>query len=412
MYKILVPFIFLISFISCKNEIPNSPSLFVHGKTEWTYALYMAADNNLERFALKNIKEIKENLGSQKVNFVVLLDRANGYDKTEGNWTDTKILELHSGTELNDDVISELGEKNTSDVSTLKEFLEFVAEYYPSEKLVLNIWSHGFGVYPDCKINNNSRSLIQDYTTGYSNECSFSIIDFASTLKNFCELQNKKIDILQFDCCLMQMIEILWQLKDSAEFIIGSQAELPGSGSNHATLYETFTSDLTTKDCATKIIDNFKEKYKNTLVSCTYSAVDINKFTEFSNSFKDFCAEITNNTSIDFALIKENRENLYNYDSNFIEYADFLSFISIFESEISEESRLEDFCSKLIQNYNEMNINFFASNSYSEKLNGIGINIPYNEKLYSYYNQNSDDYLDIYKTTALPSLIKKIVYAN
>lgn len=68
--------LFLLSFISCKNETPETQNLFVHDKTEWTYALYMAADNNLERFALKNIKEIKENLGSQKVNFVVLLDKS------------------------------------------------------------------------------------------------------------------------------------------------------------------------------------------------------------------------------------------------------------------------------------------------------------------------------------------------
>lgn len=412
MYKTLIFFLFLISFISCKNEPPETQNLFIHDKTEWTYALYMAADNNLERFALKNIKEIKENLDNKKVNFIVLLDRANGYDKTEGNWTDTKILELHYGTELNDDVISELGEKDTANVSTLKEFLEFVEKYYPSDKFALNIWSHGFGVYPDCKINNNSRSLIQDYTTGYSDEYSFSIIDFANTLKNFCEIQNKKIDILQFDCCLMQMIEILWQLKDSAEFIIGSQAELPGSGSNYATLYETFTSNLTTKECVSKIVDDFKEKYKSTLTSCTYSAVDMNKFIEFTNSFEEFCAETANNTSIDFSLIKENRENLYNYDSNFVEYADFLSFISIFESEISEESQTKEFYSKLIQNYNEINLNFFAGNSYAEKLNGTGINIPYNEKLYSYYNQDSDDYLDIYKTTALSSLIKAIVYSK
>lgn len=103
MYKITVIFLFLISFISCKPGTSETQDLFIHDKTEWTYALYMAADNNLERFALKNIKEIKENLGTQKINFIVLLDRTSGYDKTEGNWTDTKILELHADTELNSD---------------------------------------------------------------------------------------------------------------------------------------------------------------------------------------------------------------------------------------------------------------------------------------------------------------------
>ena len=57
----------------------------------------------------------------------VLLDRAKGYDKTEGNWTDTKILRLNPNTKINDDIIVELGEKDTSDCATLQNFLNFVA---------------------------------------------------------------------------------------------------------------------------------------------------------------------------------------------------------------------------------------------------------------------------------------------
>ena len=52
---------------------------------------------------MPGLQLIKENLGTQKINFIVLLDRTSGYDKTEGNWTDTKILELHADTELNSD---------------------------------------------------------------------------------------------------------------------------------------------------------------------------------------------------------------------------------------------------------------------------------------------------------------------
>ncbi|MDE5899208.1 MAG: hypothetical protein K2H09_08115, partial [Treponemataceae bacterium] len=377
-----------------------------------TYALYMAADNNLERFALKNIREIKENLGDKKINFIVLLDRTNGYDKTEGNWTDTKILELHADTEINNDVVIELGEKDTSDISTLSEFLELATTYYPSNNFALNVWSHGFGVYPDCKIYNGARSLMQDYTTGYSDDCSFSIIAFANAIKKFNEIQNKKINILQFDCCLMQMIEILWQLKDCADFIIGSEAELPGTGSNYATLYKNLTSNSTVKNCAYAIIKDFEEKYKNTVVSCTYSVADMDKFRTFADLFQNFLDEIFNSTSIDFALIKNDRKNVYNYDSHFIEYVDLKSFFSIFRKHISDHPYTEEIFSQLIQKYDEFIFASCITNSYSEKASGVGINIPHTEKQYSYYNQNADDYLDIYKDTALGSIIEKIVLAG
>lgn len=406
-------FLLIAFFItSCRIDDSKKQELFVHEKTEWTYALYMAADNNLERFALKNIKEIKENLGTKKINFIVLLDRANGYDKTEGNWTDTKILELQANTEINGDIIIELGEKDTSNISTLNEFLDFTSRYYPSEKFALNIWSHGFGVFPDCKIPKDSRSVIQDYTTGYSEDSSISIIELSNALNRFCKNQNKKIEILQFDCCLMQMIEILWQLKDCADFIIGSQTELPGSGSNYSTLYKNLTSSLNTENCASSIIENFYEKYKNTLVSCAYSAVNMNKFESFTNTFNIFFDKIKNDTKTDFSLIKKHRENLYNYDSNLIEYTDLKSFLYIFETE-NYESETKAVLQELIKDYNEIITKSFTNNLYSEKkLSGIGINIPYTEKLYSYYNQNSENYLDIYNSTCLSFIIKKIAQSE
>lgn len=412
MYKILISFLLSFFLISCKNNFSESGGLFIHDKAEWTYALYMAADNNLERFALKNIGEIKENLGDKKINFIVLLDRANGYDKTEGNWTDTKILELKADTKINDDIVIELGEKDTSDISTLNEFLELATTYYPSNKFALNVWSHGFGVYPECKIYDDARSLIQDYTTGYSDENAFSIITFANAVKKFTETQNKKIDILQFDCCLMQMIEILWQLKDCADFIIGSEAELPGNGSNYATLYKNLADNSTVKNCVYAIIKDFEQKYKNTMVSCTYSVADMDKFRTFTDLFKFFLDEIFNDKNIDFGFIKKNRENVYNYDSNFSEYVDFKSFFSIFETQISKCPQTDDFFSLLMQSYDDFNFVSSITNFYSEKLSGVGINIPYNEELYSYYNQNSDTYLDIYKDTVLGSIVKKIVYSS
>lgn len=371
----------------------------------------MAADNNLERFALKNIKEIKENLGDEKINFIVLLDRANGYDKTEGNWTDTKILELHKNTEINDDVVLKLGEKDVADISSLNEFLEFVSKYYPSDKFALNIWSHGFGVYPDCKIY-NLRSLIQDYTTGYSDDDSFSIIDFAKVLKEFKDVQNKKIDILQFDCCLMQMIEILWQLKDCADFIIGSETELPGNGSNYSEIYKNLTTNSTVKDCVHNIVTDFEKKYKNTIVSCTYAVADMENFENFSKSFKIFLDELVNNKDIDFSVINNKREELYKYDDSFCEYADFKSFLYTFENQILAYPLLENIFFKVLEDYDDFILNSCTTNAYAGVLSGFGINIPYTEKLYSYYNQQSADYLDIYKDTVLNQIIEKIIYSE
>ena len=210
----------------------------------------------------------------------------------------------------------------------------------------------------------------------------------------------------------MQMVEILWQLKDCADFIIGSQAELPGSGSNYTTLCKNLTSNFTTKECAANIVDDFKEKYKNTLVSCSYSAVDMNNFQKFANSFNSFFNNISENININFSLLKNNIEKSYKYDSNFIEYIDLINFLSIFKEQLTNNHKEEEVFFQLTESFNEIILSSYSGNSYSEKINGIGINIPYNEKLYSYYNQQADDYLDIYKDTSLIQIIEKIVFAE
>ena len=58
-----------------------------------TLMVYMAADNDLESYALMNLKEM-EKAASNKVKTLVLLDRSEGFDETDGNWTDTRLLEV------------------------------------------------------------------------------------------------------------------------------------------------------------------------------------------------------------------------------------------------------------------------------------------------------------------------------
>ena len=55
--------------------------------------VYMAADNDLESFAIQNLKQM-EHAVFRDMELLVLLDRAEGYDETNGNWTDTRLFEV------------------------------------------------------------------------------------------------------------------------------------------------------------------------------------------------------------------------------------------------------------------------------------------------------------------------------
>lgn len=227
----------LFSFFSCSiNLKTQNYELVVHESVNINYLIYMAADNNLERFAIRNIKSLQEIGSSKNTNIIVLFDRSPGYDKTEDNRIGTDLFFITKNPKkMNDDIIFEFDELDMTDSKNLYNFLKLINEYYPSEHIILNIWSHGRGLYPDGII---QRSIIEDYTTGYGALNTMQIYDMALCIKEFEEKTGKYIDIIQFDACDMQMLEIAYQLKDLTEYVVGSETPIPGNGSNYKEIAE------------------------------------------------------------------------------------------------------------------------------------------------------------------------------
>lgn len=210
------------------------------------------------------------------------------------------------------------------------------------------------------------------------------------------------------------MAEIAWQLRNCADFLIAPQTELPGSGTNYTMLYDNLCNGKNTKECAYNIVESFKEKYKDLLISCAFSVLDMSAFNDFSVCFANFLDKICNSENVDYFLIKNKRETAFNYSSSFKEYVDFKDFLSFFimQTQIPDFQGIQNFYDEVLKSYDNLVLNSFSNNLYENKLSGLGINVPYNEKLYSYYNQNSDFYLDIYSDTCLGFVISKIIFAK
>lgn len=170
--KFLVFLIFVHFFFSCEHnemQTENSKS----SVADWNFLVYMGADNNLERFAIQNIYDMKKIGSSEKINILVLLDRSPGYDKSNGNWSGSRLFYIKKNSEnLNDDMILDFGELDMTDYLNLEEFITYSNKHFPSKRTILVIWSHGNGVFQDGLIfddkTENSRTVIQDYSTSYS----------------------------------------------------------------------------------------------------------------------------------------------------------------------------------------------------------------------------------------------------
>jgi len=121
---------------------------------EWTVLVYMGADNNLEDGLVNDLDEFERAGGSNdRVRIVALIDRAPGFDRSNGNWTDTRLFEV--GRDRTGDAafqypptidtreIASLGELDTSYGQNLLDFLVWGIQTYPAQRYAISLNDHG-----------------------------------------------------------------------------------------------------------------------------------------------------------------------------------------------------------------------------------------------------------------------------
>lgn len=387
----------LLIYISCSQNILETEKniFYLHNEVECNFLIYMAGDNNLERFGIKNIKELQEIGSSRNCNIFVLFDRSAGYDRTEGDWSNTKLFLISQNPKtMNDDCIFDYEELDMTAMKTLSDFLNLINKYFPARHTILDLWSHGRGVYPDGII---GRSIIEDYTTGYGSDKMMTICDLTDCLTKYKEDTGKKIDIIIFDACYMQMIEICYQLRNVSDYIIGAETTIPGTGNDYKAI-ATFLRDdyFTMKELVCYIIKSIPLSS----IDYSYSAIDTDYLDEFLCSFDSFCEELINTLSVNEIL--RIRSVLTKVAPVYPEYMDIYEFIINF-NDIKGQDEILSLFSKLIISNNSIGI-------FEEKTIGLGINFPYNDNEIKFYTDSNTNYrgLDFYNNSLFDEFLLKI----
>ncbi len=184
----------------------------------WTFMVYMAADNDLEYEAIDDFLEISSIGSTQNINVVVLLDRAEGYDNSYGDWTDTRIFYVEQYEEPYDyNANVTLNETDTGDPNTLFWFINWTISNYPAERYFLVLWDHGSGWQGCC----------YDYHDNY--DC-LTLSEIEYVLSRVYNELRVKIDIIGFDACLMSMVDTAFAVGRYAEYMVASEEYEPGTG--------------------------------------------------------------------------------------------------------------------------------------------------------------------------------------
>lgn len=204
---LLLPLLFSIS--SCSHEKNGEQG------TDMTVLVYMAADNNLSsgNFHQQDIDEMVRAAGDvpSDCRLLVYVD-----DK---NYPRILSIEKHNGkaaalVQHEYDV-----EHDSGKPETLAEVMRWVTTHSPSERYGLVLWSHGESWVPAKAP--AQRVICVDSSTGSWME----IDDLANVLSQF-----QRLEYILFDACFMQSVEVAYELRYAARYIIASPAEIPNPG--------------------------------------------------------------------------------------------------------------------------------------------------------------------------------------
>lgn len=265
----------------------------------WTVYVHMNGDNNLCSFAHKDMAEMKRIANQDNMNLIV------GFDCQGGG--DSKLLLLRSGEFHTLDLVTP-GEWDMGDWKFAAKIAKTVFSAYESKHKMYVVWNHGAGVSYDSKVFDKGVS----YDDQSGNHISTRELGMMAK-------EIGPVDVIGFDACLMQMIEINYELAPFTKYVIASEDLEPGNGWD----YESFGLAAAGKDAVTlgkQIVDDFVRGAGNEAV--TLSLVDSSKVQKMVDFFK------TNKSEFAKLTIEDVRKMSSWYDG-FVDIGEILSFLKL-----------------------------------------------------------------------------------
>ena len=273
---------------------------------KWTLMVYLAGDNNLEDYGVKDLGEMATVGSSDHVAIVAQFDRMSDQR--------TRRYYISANRDLETNCIAELPAVNTGDPSALLDFITWACQTYPAERHGLVLWNHGAGwkdedIYRSAQrqgvVDRVTRGQVRGLASGrvsraffrttldrlvaevVQNERAILFDDSSADFLDNMEMQSvlreaarqigQPLDLLGFDACLMNMLEVHYQVRDLCHVVVGSQESEPGDGWPYDAILARLAADpdMTAEDLGRAIVQAYVAFYQTHFpgLSVTQSAV-------------------------------------------------------------------------------------------------------------------------------------------
>ncbi len=352
---------------ACEKEEDNGPS-----RAKWTIMGYFNGNNDLDvgqagtSYIIKDLQEMEWVGSTRQVKSVIML----GSLKTGGNVACYEIGQHEN--QLPDEILSpvalDLGTKDMSDPQTLIDFIAWCSENYPAERYALIINSHGaawYGLCPD-EINGSDDLM--------------SMPKMRSALANAPHL-----DVIVFHACLMGSVEVAYELKDYADYMVACETTMPALGILGA---DTWLAEL---------VDNPKmDSYdlSKRIAQCVYdegveaqrfhthmAVTDLSQIDALGAKLSEFGNRLVSEVGDNWDEVYESWEKTHYISDNFPSLTDLREFVKeiMQRDDLGQINLINNAADELLSALNAA-ISFTKSNSLDVPFGGLSIHFPNNEE--------------------------------
>ena len=255
-FRLVVPVLLtgmmLLGVVSCSKDDPSEENV-----NDRSVLVYISGQNTLKPNIDNDIVEMLEgvaNMGEHD-RLVVFIDDYNKsriYEINQ-NTTATTQYDLTPVCQFTDNL-------NSASPEVFDQVLRYFFNHYRAKDYGLVLWSHGSGWIDASSSVSQRRSFAVDNSS--SGTTRMLIPDMASVFSRY-----PKFEYILFDACFMQTVEVVYELRAAAKYIIGSPAELPGRGAPYKQLMPALFLHDSEHKIAEAIVNAYGSYYNNVLSS-------------------------------------------------------------------------------------------------------------------------------------------------
>lgn len=323
--------------ISCKKEPETTPPI----KADRTVLVYMAV-SNLTSQAELNLADMAAGMEGLSGNLIVYVNRYPGNAALYRVNDDQTMVE-----------VAQCGKEDPASAEVLQRVWNTTVQQFPADSYGLVMWGHATGWIPaDLNITNQRskpigeeisqplQSMERQIWTQMSDALptkafggDMEISDMVAALPH-----DRKLDFLLFDACFMSSIEALYDLRNTAQYIIASPTEVMGDGFPYTDVTPLFFQEtLNLQGICQAFVDSYR--YSSSVQSASVTLINTSELEPLATAVRNL-HEAFPDPTVDLDDVQPfeslTRHVFYDMEDYFKQFADGSSQFEAFQSQLAK----------------------------------------------------------------------------